>query len=102
MFYIFNLLIQFELIKFEHRFKGWKLWKQAFLSVSSTEENMDISKKKKRSIYIKENGYTFQNVSLWVFYTVLYTDFAIGIWIFYEFLWPKEHPRDFFFFFNAR
>lgn len=40
---------------------------------------MDISKKKKRSIYIKENGYTFQNVSLWVFYTVLYTDFAIGI-----------------------
>ena len=40
---------------------------------------MDISKKKKRSIYIKENGYTIQNVSLWVFYTVLYTDFAIGI-----------------------
>ena len=61
-----------------------------------------IKEKKEEYIYIKENGYTIQNVSLWVFYTVLYTDFAIGIWIFYEFLWPKEHPRDFFFFFNAR
>ena len=45
MFYIFYLLIQFEGIKFEQRFKGWKLWKQAFLSVSSLKENMDISKK---------------------------------------------------------